>query len=88
MPHAAQQSVLQSPHELIAYKGYIIEAKREHTTGIHENWWCRIHNGKFVIANFGKPVPAMLIGARRMAIGLAKQYIDSMESPAERNRHA
>ncbi len=37
---------------------YTLEAKTKHVSGIHNNYWFRIHGPEGVIASFGKPVPA------------------------------
>lgn len=65
-----------------SYKGFIIETKDSHGTGIHENWVSRIIQPTCgVVASFNRCVPALLQWELNQtdSINRAKLWIDSQK---------
>lgn len=62
------------------YKGFTIETKDQHVSGIHENWVSRvIHPESGVLASFNKVVPVCKPWAQNQADSIvrAKMWIDA-----------
>lgn len=61
------------------YKGFIIETKDSHWSGIHDNYVSRvIHPDSGVLASFNKVVPAIMQWEQNQADSIvrAKMWID------------